>query len=181
MKDLDFQCLFCKTFNPLFSNYVQECQINILLGLFVCSLNQFFNPTSIYLFESNNGNNRKMSGICSKLTIKTPKRRHWLRSDVFIVNFKQIPHIVLRFPFLTYNKQPQWEILKETLFSYNISPLSFNLLSTLHFIDYFKKWQSTFHYRAISSEMNKDEQSLKKISSKLSRKKGEMREKRGIT
>ena len=38
------------------------------------------------------------------LTIKTPKRRHWLRSGVFIVKFKQISHIFLMFPLMTLNK-----------------------------------------------------------------------------
>ena len=28
--------------------------------------------------------------ICSKLTIKTPERRQWRRSGVFIVNFEHI-------------------------------------------------------------------------------------------
>ena len=31
--------------------------------------------------------------ICSKLTIKTPKRRHWRRFGVFIVNFEYISHL----------------------------------------------------------------------------------------
>ena len=31
----------------------------------------------------------------SKLTIKTPKRHHWRRSGVFIVNFEHISHLVL--------------------------------------------------------------------------------------
>ena len=31
--------------------------------------------------------------ICSKLTIKTPKRCHWRRFDVFIVNFEHISHL----------------------------------------------------------------------------------------
>ena len=34
--------------------------------------------------------NRKMCEICAKLTIKTPERRHWGRSGVFIVNFEHI-------------------------------------------------------------------------------------------
>ena len=34
--------------------------------------------------------------ICSKLKIKTPERRHWRRTDVFIVNFEHISHLVLR-------------------------------------------------------------------------------------
>ena len=38
--------------------------------------------TGIYLFEINNGNTRTMCESCSKLTIKTPERRHYRRSSV---------------------------------------------------------------------------------------------------
>ena len=31
---------------------------------------------NIYLFKVNNGNTRKKYEICSKLTVKTPERRH---------------------------------------------------------------------------------------------------------
>ena len=31
--------------------------------------------------------------ICSKLTIKTPKRLHWRRFGVFIVNFQHMPYL----------------------------------------------------------------------------------------
>ena len=31
--------------------------------------------------------------MCSKLTIKTPKRRHWRCFGVFIVNFEHISHL----------------------------------------------------------------------------------------
>ena len=34
-------------------------------------------PTNIYLFKVSNKNTRKRCEICSKLTIKTPERRHW--------------------------------------------------------------------------------------------------------
>ena len=34
------------------------------------------NTANIYLFKVNNKNNKKRSDICSKLTIKTPERRH---------------------------------------------------------------------------------------------------------
>ena len=34
-------------------------------------------PANIYLFKVNNRNTRKRCEICSKLTIKTPERRHW--------------------------------------------------------------------------------------------------------
>ena len=44
----------------------------------------------IYLFRLNNENNIIMSGIFSKLAIKTPERRQRRRSGVFIVNFELI-------------------------------------------------------------------------------------------
>ena len=43
---------------------------------------------SIYLLKVNNKNTRTRCEICSTLTIKTPKRRDWRRSSVFIVNFE---------------------------------------------------------------------------------------------
>ena len=33
-------------------------------------------PPNIYFFKVNNRNNRKTCEVCSKLTIKTPERRH---------------------------------------------------------------------------------------------------------
>ena len=39
-----------------------------------------------------------------KLTMKTPERRHWRRSDVFIFIFEHISRNVLLFPLLTWNK-----------------------------------------------------------------------------
>ena len=58
----------------------------------------------IYLFKFNYGITRKMGEICSDLTIKTSEWRQWLRSCVFIVNFKHISHIALVFQLLTLNK-----------------------------------------------------------------------------
>ena len=43
-----------------------------------------------YMFKVNNINTRTRSEICSKLTIKTPKRRKMRRSGVCIVNFEQV-------------------------------------------------------------------------------------------
>ena len=51
-------------------------------------------PASIYLFKVNNKNTKKGCKICSKLT-KTPERRHWRRSHVFIVNFEHISQLFL--------------------------------------------------------------------------------------
>ena len=47
----------------------------------------------MYLFKVNNRNTRKRCEICSKLTIKTPKRRYRRRSGMFIVNFEHILHL----------------------------------------------------------------------------------------
>ena len=40
---------------------------------------------------------------CSKLTIRTPERRHYSRSSVFIVNFEHLLHHGLLFLLLTLN------------------------------------------------------------------------------
>ena len=63
------------------------------------------NPANIYLFKVNNKNTSEKSEICSKLTLKTLEQRHWLRSVVFIVNFKHISHLSLVFLLLTLNQQ----------------------------------------------------------------------------
>ena len=61
-------------------------------------------PVGIYLFKFNKRNTRKRCEICSKLIIKTPERRHWRRSSVFIVNFEHISHPVLVFLLLTLSR-----------------------------------------------------------------------------
>ena len=50
--------------------------------------------TSNYMFKVQNKNTRKRCEIWSHLTIKTPERRQWCRSGVFIVNFEHISHLV---------------------------------------------------------------------------------------
>ena len=45
-------------------------------------------PANINLFKVNNKNTRKRCEICSKLKIKTPEKRLWRRSAVFIFNFE---------------------------------------------------------------------------------------------
>ena len=52
-------------------------------------------PVGIYLLKVNNRNTRTRCEICSKLTVKTPERHQCRRSDVFIVNFEHILHLVL--------------------------------------------------------------------------------------
>ena len=56
------------------------------------------------MLKFNNRIFRKRCEICSKLTIKTPERRHWDHSSVFIVNFKHISHLFLELLLLTLNK-----------------------------------------------------------------------------
>ena len=55
----------------------------------------------IHLLKVSNRNNRTRCEVCSKLTIETPERHLWLRSGVFIVNFKHISHLALVFMLLT--------------------------------------------------------------------------------
>ena len=57
------------------------------------------------MFKVSNRNTRIRCEICSKLTIKTPKRRYRGRSGVFIVNFKHISHLLPEFLLLTLSRQ----------------------------------------------------------------------------
>ena len=54
---------------------------------------------SSYLLKDKNINTWKSCEICLKLTIKTPKRRHWRRSGVFII-FEHNLHFFLVFHWL---------------------------------------------------------------------------------
>ena len=47
-----------------------------------------FDPAGIYLFKVNDANIG--CKICSKLKMKTPERRDWRCSGVFLVNFEQL-------------------------------------------------------------------------------------------
>ena len=60
-------------------------------------------PVGIYLLKVNDRNISTRCEICSKITKKTPERRHWRRSGVFIVNFEHISHLALVFLLLTLN------------------------------------------------------------------------------
>ena len=46
----------------------------------------------------------QLAFACSKLTIKTPERRYWCRSGVFLVNFEHTSHPVLVFLLLTLSR-----------------------------------------------------------------------------
>ena len=54
----------------------------------------------------------KRSELCSKLTIKTPERRYWLHSGVFIVNFEHISYPFLVFLLLTLNRELKIRVRK---------------------------------------------------------------------
>ena len=76
------------------------------LGILKTTLNMFLSdvPGNILLLKVNNRDYRKRREICSKLAIRTPERRHWRRSGVFIVNFEYILHLFLVLQLLTLNK-----------------------------------------------------------------------------
>ena len=62
--------------------------------------NQIFyrmSPAGIHLLIVNNSNTRTRCEICSKLTIRTPERRQWRRSSIFIVSFEHVSHLNLLF------------------------------------------------------------------------------------
>ena len=59
----------------------------------------------IYLLKVSNRNTGTMREICSKLSVKTPKRR---RSDIFIfVNLKHISYIVVSVFIVNFKAGPQ--------------------------------------------------------------------------
>ena len=73
------------------------------------------NPNVIYFFKVNNENNSKRCVICLKLTMMTPERCQWHRSDVF-GNYEQV--------------NPSWEYLDITikLYCYNFKLLQLSSL-----------------------------------------------------
>ena len=78
------------------------CELNtfeIFRKCFIANYNHRANamPANFYLFKIKNKKIRKSCKICSKFTIKPPERHYWLRSGVFLVNFKQISQLFLVF------------------------------------------------------------------------------------
>ena len=82
---------------PFFVDYQKHVILFLILLPFVASVNT---PSSIHLLKGNNRNIRTSCEICSKLTIKTPERRHCCCSGVFVI-LEHISHFVLRFLMLT--------------------------------------------------------------------------------
>ena len=88
--------------SPLFQYFKdfrrwQHALVNLIKKLLLTLAN-------IYLSIVNNRNTRKRCEIYLKLTIKIPERRHWRRSDVFIVNFEHISLLFLVLLLLIFSK-----------------------------------------------------------------------------
>ena len=75
------------------------------------------NPAKNYLFKVSNRNSRKRCEICTKLTIKTPERRHWRRSGIFIVN---IEHIFIPFSSVSIADFEQVNVAGKLWINFNI-------------------------------------------------------------
>ena len=92
------------------NSYITFTLTNFVKSAIIHGLHHLSVPASVYLLKVNNRNTRTRCEICSKLTIKTPERRHWRRYSVFIVNFEHISHLVLVLLLLTLNKQMPAEV-----------------------------------------------------------------------
>ena len=75
---------------------------------FSSQFRRFTSPAGICLV--NTRNTRKRCEIFAKLTIKTPERRQWLRSGVFMVDFEHISHLVLVSQLWTCNCKDKYTI-----------------------------------------------------------------------
>ena len=51
-------------------------------------------PADIYLFKVNNGDNRTICEICSRLTMQRAEKCQWRHFGIFLVNFEQISFII---------------------------------------------------------------------------------------
>ena len=67
---------FSSVFTVALDRYFLEMTAEETTAMNKFIINIITNPVKIYLFKLNNRNTRKRCEICSKLTIKTPERRH---------------------------------------------------------------------------------------------------------
>ena len=88
-----------KKIAKFFNNLRGNVSATLVFSKFFFFLVFFKNYPSKYLFKVNN-RNRKKCEICSKLTINTPERRHY----VFIINFRHLSQLFLVFLLLTVNR-----------------------------------------------------------------------------
>ena len=102
-------CTACKCmFKVSGINTTLRSLIDVVFVSLLSTLNiliRNINLANIYLFKVNNRNSTKRCEICSKLTIKIPKRRQRCCSRIFIVKFEHITHLFLVFLLLILNKQ----------------------------------------------------------------------------
>ena len=94
--------LFAIVYSTMIKSNAFLCENEI--GVYPIILFSFMIEAGNYMFNVNNRSTRTRCGMSSKLTIKTPKRRHCRRSGVIIVNFEYISHLVLVFLLLTLSK-----------------------------------------------------------------------------
>ena len=107
--NLSIQCqherMWSRTIPQFSCSIISVCETDLMNTIFsfLHSESQSVAPclSVVYLFKVNSRNTRARCKICSKLTIKTPERRHWRCSGVLIVNFEHILHLVLIFLLLT--------------------------------------------------------------------------------
>ena len=78
--------------SPMESLIIADCQesYRISLKTHLSYVLMYRNQDNIYLFKVSYGNSRKRCEICSELVIKTPERRYWRRSGVFIEHISQL-------------------------------------------------------------------------------------------
>ena len=84
-----------------------------------------------------------LTSSCSKLTIKSPERRHWRLCGVFIVSFEHISQLVLVFLLLTLNRQMRTEIFES---KFEDDPLTSSAL-LLKKLSWIPKMKIIFQYK----------------------------------
>ena len=85
-------------------------------------------PAGNYMFRVDNRNTRVRCEICSKLT--NTRQRQWRPSDIFVVNFKHISHLVLSVANFE-------DVINEILNKNNIIKATSKYISNLFLLDHF--------------------------------------------
>lgn len=77
-------------YSAIFTDNYKQCKCTDLVFLFL-ALDMFTpaDPANFIMKSHNNKNTRKKCEVYSKLTIETPKRRHWPCFGVFTLNHEQ--------------------------------------------------------------------------------------------
>ena len=96
----------------LFSFFFLFCDRTCVRKSKANTFDESIKPAVIYLLKVNNRNTRTRCEKYSKLTIKTPERRQWHCSGIFIVNFKHNLHPVLVFLLVTLKMSGGWEVFR---------------------------------------------------------------------